>query len=247
MAMAVFCFFSHAVQLTANWHGCSLLLLLLLILLPGLQPSPPAPQLHNTTSRCRKHRRACLINMEQLPKEEEGFGKHGTNGRLLYMRMCTGGSLPLSNEKRECWKGVVIFMMCITGRDKQARHSQWNQMASHYKGKHKEAPQPAAGLLEGRVGEPSGSMTPTEITPIYSYTTHHIPPHPSEAWVKNWKCENFFLTCKNSARQNFEKCLNKLFFHRNIVVWIRITYTKKVEQISVVFKSLYCLPVCQRI
>lgn len=142
-------------------------------------------------------------------------------------------------------------MMCITGRDKQAKHSQWNQMASHYKGKHKEAPQPAAGLLEGRVGESRGSMTPTEITPIYSYTTHHILPHPFEAWVKNWKCENIFfdivIPCNNSARLNFEKCLNKLFFHRNVVVWIRITYTKKVEQISVVFKSLYCLPVCQRI
>lgn len=31
--------FSHTVQLTANWHGCSLLLLLLLLLLSGLQPS----------------------------------------------------------------------------------------------------------------------------------------------------------------------------------------------------------------
>lgn len=130
MAMAVSFFFSHAVQLTANWHGCSLLLHLLLIPLPGLQPSPPAPQLHNTTSRCRKHRRACLINMEQLPKEEEGFGKHGANGRLLCIRICTGGGVCLCPMGRENAEKVLSYSWCVsqgeTSRPDTANGARWH-------------------------------------------------------------------------------------------------------------------------
>lgn len=41
--------------------------------------------------------------MEQLPKEEEGFGKHGGQWEAaVYENMYWGGSVPLSNEKREC-------------------------------------------------------------------------------------------------------------------------------------------------
>lgn len=117
--------FSHTVQLTANWHGCSLLLLLLLLPLSGLQPSlPPSPKLHNTTSRCRKHRQACLINMDRLPEKEEGCLEAQGQWEAAVHQSMYWGSLPLSNEERKCRQDVVIFMMSITGKEEQVPHSQ---------------------------------------------------------------------------------------------------------------------------
>lgn len=83
--------FSHTVQLTANWHGCSLLLLLLLLLLSGLQPSLllqsstiPQADVGNTDKL------ASLIWINSL-KKRRGAGKHGANGRPLCIRICAGG------------------------------------------------------------------------------------------------------------------------------------------------------------
>lgn len=146
-------FFSHTVQLTANWHGCSLLLLLLLLLLSGLQPSPPIPKLHNTTSRCRKHRRACLINMDLLPEDGGGvLGSAGPMGGRCASEYLPGG-VCLYPMRRDNAEEVLSYSWCVSqgekSRQRTANRARWHLIT---KGKHKEAPQPAAGLLEGRVG-----------------------------------------------------------------------------------------------
>lgn len=77
MAMAAFfCFFlfffhtasssqqTDMAAVSSSFYSCSCCL--------ACTALPPAPKLHNTTSRCRKHRQACLINMDWLPGKAEG-------------------------------------------------------------------------------------------------------------------------------------------------------------------------------
>lgn len=163
--------FSHTVQLTANWHGCSLLLLLLLLPLSGLQPSPPTPKLHNTTSRCRKHRRLCIMIWINSLKKRRGAGKHWANRRPLCIRICNRG------ESGSVQWGEKIQKICCHIHDayQRERRAGFAQPIepdgiSLQKANTKRDHNQQLAFWRDSRGWSKGTTRPIQITSIHSYT-----------------------------------------------------------------------------
>lgn len=123
---------------------------------------------------------ASLIWIDSL-KKRRGVWKHRANERRLCIRVCTGG-VCLYPMRRENADKMLSYSWWVSQGKKNRFHTanraRWHLIT---KGKHKEAPQPAAGLWRDGWGWSRGSMKPIEITSIHSYTTHPILPPPVEA------------------------------------------------------------------
>lgn len=95
---------------------------------------------------------ASLIWINSL-KKRRGVGRRRANGRPLCIRICTGGKVSVCPMRGENAGKVLSYSWCVSrgeeSRLRTANRARWHLIT---KGKHKEAPQPAAGLLEGRVG-----------------------------------------------------------------------------------------------
>lgn len=81
-------------------------------------------------------------------KRGRGVVQHCTNGRLLSIRICTEGD-SASGQWGETTRKRCFHIHDVYQRARRANRARWHLITQ---GKHKEAPQPAAGLfLEGRV------------------------------------------------------------------------------------------------